>query len=62
MMYLEEKVKNTQLQIEVEFLKNPISTRNIGGKLMKIKEENKYKGVPPPFNHNYSLIVDKEKR
>lgn len=49
---LEEKVKNTQLQVEVNFLKNLAATGNICEKLEKIKPEDKYKVV-----HHPSMII-----
>ncbi|XP_076948385.1 uncharacterized protein LOC143620613 [Bidens hawaiensis] len=50
------------LQTENEFLKNLVSTGNICGILNKVKEDEKYKAVPPPFNNNFMPKVDKEKR
>ncbi|XP_076950642.1 uncharacterized protein LOC143623681 [Bidens hawaiensis] len=61
-MVIEEKVLNTKLQTDNEFLKNLISTGNICGILNQVKGEDKYKAVPPPFNNNFMPKVDKEKR
>lgn len=61
-MIIEEKVLNTKLQADNEFLKNLVSTGNICGILNQVKEEDKYKAVPPPFNNNFMPKVDKDKR
>lgn len=52
-MYLDENLKNTQLQVEVGFLVNLVSTGKICGKLKKIKEEDKYK----VFHHPLMTII-----
>ncbi|XP_076920627.1 uncharacterized protein LOC143581822 [Bidens hawaiensis] len=61
-MIVEEKVQNTKLKIENDFLKNLVSTGNICGILNKVNEKDKYKAVPPPFNNNFMPKADKEKR
>lgn len=61
-MYVDEKLKCTQLKVEVDFLNNLVATGNICGKLEKINPGDKYKVVLPCFSDNCSLKVDKGKR
>ena len=61
-MLVDEKMLNVKLLTEVEFLKNLVATGNICGILNQVKEEEKYKAVPPPFQNNFMPKVDKEKR